>query len=490
MHDRRVLIVCFDALRPDMATRELMPNLCRFAETGVTWTRSRSTFPTETRVNQAAIITGCYPERHGIVGNRFVDPVAAPGRLFNTGDEEELRGGDERLGGKLLGVPSMGELLSEAGRCYATISAGTPGGGRMLHHKAETADGFRMALHAPEATVAPGGLAAVTAKAGAFPAYEIPSIEWNRYAADVYLDFVEPELQPDVAVLWFCEPDSSYHYNGIGSEDNLAAMRGVDADFGRILAWRGGPDGPGDALQIITLSDHGQITVAADGIGLAKKMEAAGFRIGKTLEDGADAALALSSAGGIYVRESDPALIADIVAWLQCQDWCGPVSTRSGDGTLKHADLFWDHPRAPDIGLVLKTHDSANDHGHVGQTLQNAAYPTGGGLHGGLHRSELHSWLAAGGDAFAQGQRFQCPAGIADVLPTVFTVIGLAVPEHVQGRVLKEGLGPGFTDAPRPRCIAEARHCSAEGAAGFRAHLEQRRYAGARYLEAGWAERS
>ncbi|MBH73189.1 MAG: hypothetical protein CMM57_05905 [Rhodospirillaceae bacterium] len=49
--------------------------------------------------------------RPGIVGNRFVDPVAAPGRLFETGVKSQLRDGDKRLGG------------------------------------------FRMALHAPEATV-------------------------------------------------------------------------------------------------------------------------------------------------------------------------------------------------------------------------------------------------------------------------------------------------------------------------------------------------
>ena len=34
MKGRRVLIVSFDALRPDMATPALMPNLCRFAEAG------------------------------------------------------------------------------------------------------------------------------------------------------------------------------------------------------------------------------------------------------------------------------------------------------------------------------------------------------------------------------------------------------------------------------------------------------------------------
>lgn len=484
--DRRVLIVSFDALRPDMVAPDLMPNLCRFAEAGVRWTESHSTFPTETRVNQTALVTGCYPERHGIVGNRFVDPVAAPGRLFNTGVEVQLRDGDKRLDGKLLGVPSMGEVLKEAGRLYASLSAGTPGGGRMLNHKAETLGGFRMALHAPEATVGPGGFEAVERKVGPMPAHDIPALDWNAYAADVYLDYIEPELTPDVMVLWFCEPDSSYHYKGIGSDENLAALRGVDEQFGRILEWRAGPGGPGEALQIVTLSDHGQITVEAESLDLAERFEAAGFSVGETLEDGADLALALSSSGGVYVRESDPALIRRIVDWLQGEDWCGPVSTKSGEGTLKHSDLLWDHPRAPDIGLVLKSHDGENEFGHRGHTLQNAAYPVGGGLHGGLHPIELNNWLAIGGDAFRTGEVSSLPAGIVDVLPTVLTLLGTAVPDHVQGRVLAEALA-GSAKAETPS--AERDEIDAAGRGGYSAHLRRSRVGKTAYVDAGWASK-
>ena len=486
MPDRRVLIVCFDALRPDMATPQLVPNLHRFASSGAYWPDAHSTFPTETRVKQAALVTGCFPVLHGIVGNKFVDPIAAPGQIFNTGIEEQLRDGDERLDGKLLGVPSMGEFLKEAGKVYASLSAGTPGGGRMLNHKAETVGGFRMALHAPEATVAPGGLAAVKEKVGDFPDYEIPSMEWNRYATDIYLKFVEPEMCPDVMVLWFCEPDSSYHYKGIGAPENLAAIRGVDEQFGRIVDWRDGPDGPGEALQIITTSDHGQITVEAENLDLSSKMEAAGFSVGKTLEDGADAALELSSAGGIYVRDSDPFLIRRIVEWLQGEDWCGPISTRAEEGTLKHADLCWDHPRTPDIGLVLKSHDSKNEYGMVGYTLQNSDYPVNGGLHGGLHPIELNNWLAVGGNAFKIKYVSPLPAGIVDVFPTTLTLLGLSVPAYIQGRTLTEALlQDGEFDPP----ASTQKEIVVDGVKGYRAHLQTSRVGNTAYLDSGWVTR-
>ena len=74
--DQRFLIVVLDALRPEFVTPELMPNLHGFAARGVRFANSRSTFPTETRVNQSAVTTGCYPARHGVVANRFPLPEA------------------------------------------------------------------------------------------------------------------------------------------------------------------------------------------------------------------------------------------------------------------------------------------------------------------------------------------------------------------------------------------------------------------------------
>ena len=81
---------------------------------GVCYTNSHSTFPTETRVNQSAVITGCYPASHGIVANQFIDPVASPGAVFNTGDEDELKAAFERLNGQVLHKPTVGPRLSRS----------------------------------------------------------------------------------------------------------------------------------------------------------------------------------------------------------------------------------------------------------------------------------------------------------------------------------------------------------------------------------------
>ena len=484
--DKRILIVAFDALRPDMVTPELMPNLTAFAEAGVRFCHSRATFPTETRVNQAALVTGCYPVRHGIVGNKFMDPVASPGKLFNTGDEAELAAGDRRLGGQLMDVPVLGETLAGRGMDLAVVSAGTPGGTRMLHHKAERLGGFRFSLHRPDASVPAERIAAVIDRIGPIPAHEIPSLTWLTYATDAYLEYVEPELAPEVAILWLCEPDNSYHYRGIGSAENLAAIRHADAEFGRILARRDA-SAMGDRLQIVTLSDHGQLTVAAAPLDLSAQLTAAGFAVGATVGPGmnADLSLVLDSAGGITLRDSDPRLMKAVVAWLQSQPWCGPVFTRDGRGCLTHCQVGLDHPRAPDIALVLRSDDTPNAHRLPGSSRHDSNYPVGGGLHGGLHEVELATWFAAHGDAFQSGRVSALPTGIVDVLPTILHVLGLEVPSWTQGRVLREAL---VTHTDEPVLAAAEQVHSAESSAGLRTHLSVSTVDRTSYINRGWVE--
>ena len=466
-----------------MVTPDLMPNLASFANSGARCAHQRSVFPTETRVNQASLVTGCYPARHGIVGNKFLDPVASPGRLFNTGDETQLVEGDRRLEGKLVDVPVLGELLAKQGMTLATLSSGTPGGARMLNHKAESLGGFRFALHRPDASVPKAQIDVVIEQLGPVPDHTIPSLDWLTYTTDTYLQHIEPEWAPEVCILWFCEPDNSYHYCGLGSEQNLSALRHADAQFGRILQWCESSE-LGERLQIITISDHGQLTITDEAVGLAAGLQAAGFTVGETVGEGVDAALALDSAGGIYVRDSDPDLINSIVKWLQQQPWCGPVFTRSGDGALTHTQVGFDHRRAPDIGLVLRSDDTLNEHGIPGTCQHDSAsYPVGGGLHGGLHAYELSSWLAMSGAAFRSNCFSETPTGIIDILPTILHLLDVEIPKHVQGRVLHEVLQH---DAETSPLELSEQTLSAEGAAGYSANLSVSYVDNTCYLERGW----
>jgi hypothetical protein len=278
----------------------------------------------------------------------------------------------------------------------------------------------------------------ILTKLGSIPEHKIPSLDWLTYSTNAYLHFIEPKLHPDVCILWFCEPDNSYHFRGLGSPENLNALCQADQEFGRILDWNRSQKEE-DALQIITLSDHGQLTVCGETLDLKTGLQEAGLTVGEFPGKATDVAFAVDNAGGIYIRDSDPELIRFTVDWLQQQPWCGPVLTKYGENSLKLRDAGLDHRRAPDIALVLKSDDSINSHGIQGGCWNNSSYyPEGGGIHGGLHASELTSWLALDGSCFCSEHTSELSSGIIDILPTVLHLLNIPVPKHVEGRILQE----------------------------------------------------
>ena len=68
-----VLLISFDGLRWDYVNRNISLNISEFSERGVIASSLRPVFPTKTFPNHISIITGMYPENHGIIANEFVD---------------------------------------------------------------------------------------------------------------------------------------------------------------------------------------------------------------------------------------------------------------------------------------------------------------------------------------------------------------------------------------------------------------------------------
>lgn len=482
MPGTRVLVVIFDALRPEFVVPGIMPHLCAFASQGVRYVNARSTFPTETRVNQSAVVTGCRPARHGVVGNRFVAPELAGDRLLNTGDDRQLTAAF--AAGRVLCAPSLGELLAASGKRLATLSAGTAGGGLLLNHAAERTAGFRLAMRSPGRAVPAGSYDRIAARIGEMPRHAVPATEWIGWAVEAYLGFVEPEISPDLMLLWLCEPDESFHALGIGTPESLVAIHRADELFGRILAHHRAAVGNGD-MQVIALSDHGQITLEGAPLDLPGRLSKAGFSASARNMDGQSCVVGIDSAGGIWLRDRDPGLSERLTGWLLTQPWCGPIFTREGVlGTLRTADLGLDHARCPDISLTLRSHAGPNAQGLAGMTAHDARYPVGGGCHGGLNRHELATVLAMGGAAFRAGVEVEVPAGTADIAPTVMRLLGVAA-EDMEGRPLTEA----FRGDSGPSTIGWRRRTLVSGnAAGPRTRLSIGEVGGVRYLDEATVE--
>jgi len=69
-----VLLISFDGFRWDYLERGLTPNLNSFAEKGVRALSLQPSYPSGTFPNHYTIVTGMYPENHGIIGNHIYNP--------------------------------------------------------------------------------------------------------------------------------------------------------------------------------------------------------------------------------------------------------------------------------------------------------------------------------------------------------------------------------------------------------------------------------
>ena len=65
-------------MRPDFVTERNAPTLWKLAREGVTFRRHHSVYPTATNVNGAALATGAYPNRNGLLANREYRPRIDP----------------------------------------------------------------------------------------------------------------------------------------------------------------------------------------------------------------------------------------------------------------------------------------------------------------------------------------------------------------------------------------------------------------------------
>ena len=86
---QKVILISVDGFRWDYknCTEYKMKNLNKLIENGVTVDYVKNVFPTNTYPNHQSIITGLYPEHHGIIDNRMFDPNN--GTIFEPGVTEE-----------------------------------------------------------------------------------------------------------------------------------------------------------------------------------------------------------------------------------------------------------------------------------------------------------------------------------------------------------------------------------------------------------------
>ncbi len=226
---RPVILISLDGFRADYLDRGLTPNIAALAAIGVRATAMRPVFPSVTFPNHYSLVTGLYPDRHGIVNNTMEDP-AIPGVRFSLSNHDALA--DERWWDEAtpLWITAERQGLGAATMFW-------PGSDSIIH-------GYR-------------------------PNY------WQAYdktvpaetRVDTVLGWLDLPLQkrPSFLTLYMEEVDTAGHEDGPDSEGVGQALRVVDGAIGRLidgLRMRGLLD----SVDLIIVADHGMAATARDRV--------------------------------------------------------------------------------------------------------------------------------------------------------------------------------------------------------------------------------
>lgn len=467
----RLLLIVVDGLRPDFVTPNLMPRLSALADRGVRFERHHAVFPTVTRVNASSIVTGAYPETHGLLGNAVYSERTFPTKNVDTSNAAELDA-MERAEGVLLTAPSLGASLREVGKRMAVFSAGSSGSARLLGSPRGAVTVVNPGYAYPE-----DQRPRIVAALGPPPDEAVPNTRRNRWIVDTYLSF-GLDAPGDVTVLWLADPDETAHATGLGSPETIVALRQVDGEIGRIeetLSARGLFEG----TNLMVTSDHGFSTHTG-----RLRLSALVAPFARALSDGTPDIVVAE--GAVHFRGArDPGRVAALVAALQRRPEVGAIFTRpasrtsaqgSVPGTLSFDVARWGHARAADVLVSANWTADKDGAGWAGHTTQ-------GGVagHGTSSPYDIHNTLIAIGPDFHERRRSTVPTANADLAPTLLRLAGITIPGTMTGRVIDEALRGGPAPASvrvRGRMV---RARTPDRSYEVRAHLSE--VAGVRYLD-------
>ena len=431
---KSVVLFIFDGLMMSQVTPELMPNLAAFASDGVRFENHRPVFPTVTRTNVVSLTTGRNPGGHGLAGNSFVNREYDAGRVLPA-LRPELSAVLERTG-RLLLAPNLGQLLGDRGMEYIAVGTGSDGNAYLHNAHADSVGGATIHYTFCEP---PGLHQELTGRFGPWPEPLFPAEELLAHAVTVLTEYVLAERDPAVSLLWSSEPDACQHEDGPGSDLAARSLAVGDRQFGRLLAWLKEAGREADT-DVLAGADHGYSTAIED-VEIERLVDEAGF----PPHGGPGGVLVGSNAGSVlfYAGERDRATADRLAAWLMAQPWCGALVASDAlgevEGALPASLVGIEGPRAPDLAMSFAWDSTPNKAGYAGH-IYNAGMAPGQGNHGSMSRHEQRCALIARGPSFHRGVSLGVPSGNVDVTPTILRLLGIDLPDSMDGRVLEEAL--------------------------------------------------
>ena len=253
-----VLLISVDALKPEFVTEPEKFGIClsnisqRFTKNGVYASQGvKSVFPSFTYTCHQTMITGTYPDTHGIYNNIMFDPEGAHKGAWHWFVSDR--------------VPTLWKLAKEQGYCSASVAFPTSVGAQGDFIVPEFWwDGSPLDTKFIDAVSVPQGLASeMEAVVGRFPSGLDLTVDGDRRRKEAAIWLLENKIKPQTSTkpffmsAYFASYDETAHVHGVYSEEALRALEQIDGMIGELIHAAGElSDG---SLVVCLVSDHGSL---------------------------------------------------------------------------------------------------------------------------------------------------------------------------------------------------------------------------------------
>ena len=221
------ILISFDGFRWDYPNRGLTPNLDFIKENGVQALSLQPCFPSKTFPNHYSIVTGLYPENHGIIANSFTNPYN--NQKYSLWDSTA----------KDNAMWYQGEAIWETARKQGVISASYFWPGSELNIDYRRPNYSKKFIYTTPYDDRING-----------------AIEWLQLPFD---------KRPHLILLYFDATDTSGHNYGPNSKEVNQSIAMQDSLLGKIFS---GLEKLNlrDSTNVIVLSDHGMTELSPDKV--------------------------------------------------------------------------------------------------------------------------------------------------------------------------------------------------------------------------------
>lgn len=245
--NKKTLVISIDALiSDDIPLLETLPNLGPLVKGAAQVRDIECIYPTLTYPCHVSIMTGCYPDKHGIVHNERLQ-VNVPKPQWNWWYKD-------------IRVKTMLDYAKAAGLSTATVTWPVMAGSAADYNIAE--------IWAPTIHDDPTDICTQANSPAVAEIFErnksrlkwMLTPEFDNYAEHCGAEIIET-FQPDLMFIHFSYVDHQRHQNGVKGEKVNEALRFVDDKIGTLIAALNRQNLLGKT-NIVILGDHGQINVS------------------------------------------------------------------------------------------------------------------------------------------------------------------------------------------------------------------------------------